>query len=316
MEKQDNILTKGTLFWIKAGNRGSVPIPLELLSEEQKQTLRSGLENNQYPLDVPLRTLNARYIWVNEYGFPEVQVTNIDLSPEIKRKLRPIKKTYEKREYRLTLTDMSLLQRKFLSGEVDNKYVQDILNNIIWRPEQYAEWESTRNLKIENSCENCGKTTNLVLQHTKQPRTFNKIVYELVGANYEAFQIFMEQKINEIELPLDKNIKKVPVCPKCGSSRVRYRMRKNNYVCEKSRDRVICKYEFTEPQYGYDEGDILRAEKKRKSQLRDMFCHEHNLYQKSTEISLEEIIEYLNMEHVKTLCNKCAFIEDKPYNKL
>ena len=30
---------------------------------------------------------------------------------------------------------------------------------------------------------------------------------------------------------------------------------------------------------------------------------------------LLEIIEYLNFEHTKTLCNKCAFIEDRPFDK-
>jgi|GEM_PF-6198114 len=314
MKKQTNILTTGTLFWVKAGGRGCVPIPLELLSTEQIQNLRLGLENNQYPLDVPSHTLNSRYIWINEYGLPDVQVTNIELSPQIKRKLRLPKKSVENKTYRFTLSDMVRLMEEFKSGMIDIEFVQSILSQP-WEPWNYSEWMSLRDSKIKNFCETCGKTSNLVLQHIVQPRKINTIIYDLVREEYEAFQSYIEQHITEVKLPLPNDIKKVPVCPKCGSSRVRYRMRKKNYVCEKTRNTMVCKHEFTAPNFGYDERDIIVAEKKRRSILKEMFCHECNIYHRATEIALEEIITYLKMVNTKTLCNKCAFIEDRPWGK-
>lgn len=316
MEKREDILTTGTLYWIKAGRRGSAPVPLEFLNEDQKQTLRSGLESDRYPLVRSFENFHAHFIWVDEHCLYEVQVTDIDLSPETKRKLSPVKSVPESIPYRLTLSDMKRLQTEFVSGEVDETFVQDILSRLPWRPWQDAEWKSMRDLKIKDVCKNCGKTTDLVLQHTIQPRKIGNIIYDLVGEQYDEFQLYIENNKNLIELPLPENTKKVPVCPKCGSSRVRHRIRKGNYICEKTRDNVICKHEFSTPDYGYDERLLLTAEKKRISLLRERFCQVHGLNHKATVISLEEIISYLEMVHTKTLCNKCAFIEDKPYLKL
>jgi len=61
----------------------------------------------------------------------------------------------------------------------------------------------------------------IVLQHTRQPRNIPKIIFELVEEQYEEFQLFIEQNIHEIELPLPENTKKVPVCPKCECRRHR-----------------------------------------------------------------------------------------------
>jgi hypothetical protein len=315
INNQNDILTTGTLYWCKAGRRGSAPVPLEFLNEDQKQTLRSGLESDRYPLVRFSEMFNAHFIWVDEYGLYEVLVTDIDLSPETKRKLSPEKKVLESIPYRCTLSDMKRLQSEFVTGDVDETFVQDILSRLPWRPWEYAEWKSMRDLKIKDACENCGKSTDLVLQHTIQPRKVSSIIYDLVGNQYDEFQLYIENNKNLIELPLPENTKIVPVCPKCGSSRVRYRIRKGNYVCEKTRDYVICKYEFTTPDYGYDERLIEEAERKRRSLLRDKFCLEHGLSHKAIVVVLEEIITYLDLEHTKTLCNKCAFIEDKPYMK-
>ena len=138
----------------------------------------------------------------------------------------------------------------------------------------------------------------------------------MIGEQCEALLTYYEEHENEIELPLPENVEKVPVCPKCGSSRVRHRMRKDNYVCEKTRNYVICKHEFTIPDYGIDERVIAQAEKDRRSLLRDKFCQKQDIYQRAAKIALEEIISYLEMDHVKTLCRKCAFIEDRTDQKL
>ena len=72
MNEEDDILTAGTLFWIKAGGRGIVSVPLEYLSEEQKQTLRSGLESDRYSYAIRCQNLNADYRWEEKHGLYEV----------------------------------------------------------------------------------------------------------------------------------------------------------------------------------------------------------------------------------------------------
>jgi len=310
MNKED-ILTTGSLYWYKAGRRGSVEIPIELLDDKQKEILRSGLETDRYQLYMPHETINAHYVWINDIGLYEKRVTDIEILQKIKNKLKSPRKVNEKYEYTFTLSDMKRLYNDFKKGVVDREYVEYILTKQPRRYDQYAEWKSMRAKRIGNACDNCGKTSNLVMQHTTHPKKLNIILYELVGENREEYEAYKDQNRDKIKLPLPENTRKVPVCPKCGSSRIRHRQKKNNYVCEKTRNKVICKHEFIIPDYGYDEKDIDYAEKKRNSMLKDMYCQKHNLYSKAIEISLEEIIIYLSLKHTKTLCKGCAFKEDR-----
>jgi hypothetical protein len=110
-----------TLFWIKAGYRGSVPVPLEFLTEKQKRTLRCGLERDHYPRFFGLKTQNAHYIWEEKTGIYEVLVTDIDLSPATKRKLQPTKRAPEKFPFRYTLSEMTRLV--FRQAEFPKKIV-------------------------------------------------------------------------------------------------------------------------------------------------------------------------------------------------
>jgi len=316
MDQENDILSTGTLFWIKAGRRGSVQVPLEFLTEEQKRTLRCGLERDHYPRFFRLETYNAHYVWEEKTGLYEVLVTGIDLSPATKRKLGPKERAPEKFPFRYTLSEMKCLKAQLEAGEVDEVFVQSLLSHQPWKPWETTEWKHLRDAKIQSSCENCGEAKDLLLQHTRQPRKVRRIVYDMVGELMDQFQIYIEQHIDEIDLPLPENTVTVPVCPKCGSSRVRYRQRRRNYVCEKTRNAVTCRYEFTTPAYGYDERTIHDAEKKRVSMLRERFCSEKGIYKLATAIALEEIISYLSMDHVKTLCRSCAFREDRLNQRL
>lgn len=213
---------------------------------------------------------------------------------------------------------MKRLLNELKCGEVDEIYVKKFLSGIPWNPWLEKEWKLKRDLLIKNSCDYCGCKEKLVLQHTIQPQKINSILYDLFGERYEEFQLYAERDKNNIELSFPENIQKIPVCPKCGSSQVHLRTRgtnKGTYVCNKTRNYVTCEHIFVTPDYGYDESDIREAEKKRESLLRDKFCEKEGLLRIAVEKSLEEIITYLNFDHTKTLCNKCAYTEDRPFDK-
>ena len=318
MSKEDDILNSGTFYWFKANRRGKVAIPLRFLTRDQKETLRKGLLAKRYELFNPYHLFTAHYMWFDDNNPRFYLVTDVKISPEIKRKISPTKPTSEKFSYKITLSDMNRLLNDFQSGVVDEIFIEEFLAKTPWRPWNEREWKIKRDSVIKNSCEKCGSEEKLTLQHTIQPTKINSILYRLVGDRYEDFQIYEKQHNNEIELTYPKEIQKVPVCPKCGSCQVHLRTRgenKGTYVCNKSKNRVVCKHKFVDPNFGYSENDIKEAEKRRMLVLRDKFIRQEGLLKIAAEIALEEIIIYLNFDHTKTLCNKCAYMEDKPFDK-
>ena len=317
MIKEEEILNTGTLYWFKSQRLGKVAVPLLYLTDEQKNALRLGLAENRYELCNPYEYFTAHYMWLDNNG-RYFLVTDFEISSEIKRKISPSKPVGKRYSYRITLADMKRLLTELKSGEVDEIYIRRLLSYTPWKPWDEKEWKSNRDSIIKNSCEHCASQENLVLQHTEQPRKVDSILYDLVGERYEEFLSFVERNKNSIELSFSENIRKVPVCPKCGSSQIHLRIRganKGTYVCNKTKNYVVCKYEFVKPDYGYDERDIQEAEKKRELLLRDLFCEKEGLLRVAVEKSIEEIITYLNFDHTKTLCNKCAFAEDRPFDK-
>ena len=317
MNSEEEILNTGTFYWFKSQRRGKVAVPLHYLTDEQKKSLSVGLASNRYEQCNPYQYFTTHYMWFdNNRGY--FLVTDFEISSEIKRKISPSKPVGERFFYRIILSDMKRLLNELKYGEVDEIYVKRFLSDTPWKPWVEKEWKSKRDLFIKNVCDYCGSKEKLVLQHTIQPQKINSILYDLVGERYDEFQLYAERNKNNIELSFSENILKVPVCPKCGSSQVHLRTRgtnKGTYVCNKTRNYVTCKHIFVTPDYGYDESDIHEAEKKRESLLRDKFCEKEGLLRIAVEKSLEEIITYLNFDHTKTLCNKCAYTEDRPFDK-
>lgn len=318
MSKNEEILNTDTLYWFKSQRRGKVPVPLHYLTDEQKTTLVSGLESNRYEQYNPYHFFHAYCMWVSNDNPIHFLVPDIKISREIKRKISPSKAVSKITPYKLTLSDIKRLLNDLKSGEVDELYVKEFLTNKSWRPWTTKEWKVKRDTIIKKNCKTCGSPENLVLQHTVQPRKINSILYDLVGERYEMFKLYVEQNKDNMELPFHKSIQKVSVCPKCNSSRVHLRIRgqnKGTYVCNKTRDKIVCQHKFITPNLGYDEADIKKAQKKREAILRDKFCEKKGLLRIAAEKTLEEIIVYLNFDHTKTLCTKCAYVEDRPFDK-
>lgn len=318
MNEEPEILNTGTLYWFKSQRRGEVPIPLHYLTKEQIDTLVSGLKNSKYELCNPYQYFTTHYMWLDKNKGMYLHVTDIKISADIKRKISSPRSVGKKSEYRITSSDIKRLQNDLQSGKIDHLYVRKFLSSVKWKPWIEKEWKIKRDKIIQDKCLYCGNRENLILQHSVQPRKINAVLYEMVGERFEEVQSFIEKNKNNIQLSFPEDIQKVPVCPKCGSSRIHLRERgenKGTYVCNKTRNYVVCKHKFIDPNYGYDESDIKKSEKKRAAILRDEFCKINGLLRRAVEISLEEIIVYLSLENTKTLCNKCAFKEDKPFEK-
>lgn len=317
MKEKVEILNTGKFCWFKSQRLGKVDVPVHYLTHEQKTRLILGLESNKYELCNPFQHFTAHYMWLDNSG-RYFHVTDIEISSEIKRKISTPKSKGLRLSYKINCSDMKRLLNDFKIGVVDEEYIEKFLTITPWKPWSEKEWKIKKDKIIKNVCENCESQDKLTLQHTKQPRKINAIIYGIVEELYEEYLVFLNENINTIELTFPENIQKVPVCPLCGSSKVHLRIRGTNsgtYVCNKSRNYVVCKHKFITPAYGYGEIDIKDAEKKREALIRNKFCEIRGLLPIAVEICLKEIIEYLNFDNTKTLCNKCAFIEDRPFDK-
>lgn len=317
MKEKVEILNTGTFCWFKSQRLGKVDVPLHYLTVEQKMRLILGLESNKYELCNPYHYFSAHYMWIDSCG-RHFHVTDIEISSEIKRQISSLKSKGIKLAYKINSSDMKRLLADFKFGIVGEEYIEKFLAITPWKPWLEKEWKIRRDKIIQNVCENCESQDKLILQHTKQPRKINAIIYGLVEGKYEEYLQFLNDNINKFDLTFFDTIKKVPVCPLCGSSQVHLRIRGVNsgtYVCNKSSNYVVCKHKFITPDYGYEEKDIKEAEKRRESVIRQKYIEREGLLRIASEMCLLEIIEYLNFEHTKTLCNKCAFIEDRPFDK-
>src|SRR5690606_7656015 len=148
------------------------------------------------------------------------------------------------------------------NGKIDESYVDKILTKSTWKPWAEKDWKLRRDTIIKEYCETCKSNENLVLQHTKQPRKTNQILYEFIRERWDDVQAYINKHRHTVKLEFPKTIKKVEVCPKCGSSQIQFRIRgenKGTYVCRKTRGYKACNNTFTEAHYDYAEKDIKEA---------------------------------------------------------
>lgn len=218
----------------------------------------------------------------------------------------------------------------FLPKERSELYYQVVENKMDWqtaleklttlpKPWNTKEWKEKRKALIKNECHNCSASNGpMVLQHIDQPPTFHHIVKAL--AEYDGVDLFsLRQKtlglrdklVSEIQ-PEQRNC-----CPKCGSVNLQFIKSRNVWKCIGKTKRRHCYHEFASPHMT----DALTPESKNKiAKIKsDWWRSALGTYKDINEIygktalliGFEYSGRYFSLENTKTLCKKCAFIEDK-----
>lgn len=192
------------------------------------------------------------------------------------------------------------------------------------KPWHTSWWKAQRAERLASACATCGSAEPpLVLQHTWQPVSWRDALDQVGPPNWEWWK-------ERFPLPAwarpEESLIERPVCPVCGSIRVRTRVRTKDWVCQAGQNGTP---EQRHDGWAFPEPKIeLRPDKKayknRKDvalqQRRAMYDARWQAWRQSPECAenrlkalrrcIEESKRYLSLRDTKTLCKSCAGRED------
>ena len=304
-------LEYGTLLWMRPSRRFGIKVPLDVLSDEQLENLKQYLDQEEKTLDDSNR---SRLIWEYFYDVTFL-VPVIELTKEQKKLLDPPKPKTPKSPYSYTNVDFTKLRQELVKRQKTWQDIVFILQNISGRPWSTKNWKQKRKDKIGNSCAVCGEQEGImVLQHTRQPRKPETLIKE-----YE--KTYREQIINwlnsePIFIDTSAYSKDADACPKCNSQVVKYRAKKQAWVCLGVENKKQCGHVFSQPVKAVSKWIMRDLEKETIKKRKFEFLEASGLGEEIAKEALDEMIVYLSMENVTTLCKRCAFVADKTNLKL
>jgi len=195
------------------------------------------------------------------------------------------------------------------------------------KPWHTAWWKAERARLIRRECSTCGsETPPLVLQHTWQPISWKEALRKGGPPNWDWWK--EQHPLPAMDWSKEILIER-PVCPVCGSIRVRPRVRTKDWTCQAGQCGAPHErhenWAFPEPHY--ESRPDLKAIASHKRGLRDEYQRlaqerwqqwlqspESNLNRlNAIRLCVSESKRYLSFQDTKTLCKSCAGREDYHY---
>ena len=189
------------------------------------------------------------------------------------------------------------------------------------KPWTTKEWKERKEEVIKESCEYCGSDSDLVIQHPPfkdKSKIIRQEVEEYFISKLDKRKLRVYAK--ELASELKKKSKEVYLCKRCRRSmqltdkwtkyrcpscKVKYDV---NDVPATRAVKIINKYEPIDGQYARD---TFRSRLERRKARELLWEQKDDVSRMVFEISFDMHEHYLSMENTKTLCKKCAYIEDK-----
>ena len=179
-------------------------------------------------------------------------------------------------------------------------------------------WKAQRRERIASACATCGSANPLVLQHTWQPVSWREALRQVGPPNWDWWkERHPLPNLNNPTRPLANR----PVCPQCGSIRVRPRKRTNDWVCQAGQGGAQherhADFTFPEPRIELRPDTMAIRRQKRAITLEygrlsgarwDAWLQspegaENRL--KALRLCIEDSKRYLSFSDTKTLCRSC-----------
>lgn len=205
--------------------------------------------------------------------------------------------------------DQRKLLRKVISNEVNWKDALNIIS-ALKKPWYTKEWKEQRKVLLASQCENCGSTTPpLVLQHTWHPTPIHRLFYAARRKYKNEWETW--KQLHTVEIDTSTLQPNADGCPKCGSTTIRYRKKAQTWICNSKPNGIPCGNIFNTPVLVISPSAIRKLERGAIQKRQDDFDEEFGIGKKVLVTALEHNIRYLSLKDTKTLCKRCAFVEDK-----
>jgi hypothetical protein len=205
--------------------------------------------------------------------------------------------------------DQHKLLKKVLSNEVNWKDALQLIQPTrkLWYTK---EWKEKRKLLLASQCQNCGTTTPpLVLQHTWHPTPLHHLFYNARKKYHDEWLLW--KQTHPIEIDTSSLIPDADGCPKCGSTTIRYRKKAKTWICVSKPGGITCGNIFENPIRVVSHQTIGKLDKVASQKIQDDFDEEFGIGKKVAILSIEQQLRYLSLKDTKTLCKRCAFVEDR-----
>ncbi len=121
----------------------------------------------------------------------------------------------------------------------------------------------------------------------------------------------MWKRSHTLEIDTSSLIPDAEGCPKCGSTTIRYRKIAGTWICVSKPAGITCGNVFDNPIRVISHQTISKLEKVASQKIQDDFDEEFGIGKKVIITAIEHQIRYLSLKDTKTLCKRCAFVEDK-----
>ena len=209
----------------------------------------------------------------------------------------------------LSNIDQRELLKKVISDEINWREALDIISSQkkSWSTK---EWKEKRKAKLKSYCEKCGSTTPpLIIQHTWHPTPLTQLFYE--ARNEYIPQWILWKETHPINVDTLFMIPDADGCPKCGSTTIRFRKKAMTWICVSKPLGVTCGYEFETPIRVVSNDAIRKLQNSAFQKSRDEFYDEYGIGKKVIVKAIEQHLRYTSFVNTKTLCKRCAFVEDR-----
>lgn len=185
-------------------------------------------------------------------------------------------------------------------------------------PWHWKSWKAARKHVLGSTCETCGAGQEAILyvQHTvrlpsiSEHKELAKLAMtsrKIEPIDYSGLREQM-YAIRDAEEPKERDC-----CPKCASLSIQYRKKAANWICNSKSTGHYCAHVFAVPTKKLaltaEQKTSIRREKHRT--WRSTILNRDDDWMRDAMLGwLGDMRVYLSLQHTKTLCKRCAFLED------
>ena len=185
-------------------------------------------------------------------------------------------------------------------------------------PWHWKSWKQARATVLGSECKTCGAGKNAILyvQHTfRNPRVLPYIKEAKKKLKNMAPEIDWRPELrNKMCAIRDMTFPEMrECCPVCSSLSIQYRTGAKTWICNSKSTGKYCAHVFDKPA---EKSALSAAQKKairneKHEAYKTVVLHREHDYKRDAMLAwIKDLKRYLSLKDTKTLCKRCAFLED------